>query len=290
MSAAPSSCSACAIAATAHLFRDERTAAAALLDEGDARLAAGGLQFGADWLLRARALLLEAEGDQAGALELLRFGWDVAEGLQAAAALVVIAPDLVRIAVEAGELEVGRDAAAALDRGEVDASRLNIDAHARRCRGLAELDLDAIAEARRLHEACSRPVEVVQDDEALVLTLLRLGRVEEAGVALTECTARCQQLDMPFVAERLRRSAAGLGLVRARRRAARDTTGWGSLTETERLVAGLVAAGRTNPQVATELLISRRTVESHLYRIFFKLGVSNRTELAVVAMRDAPVR
>jgi DNA-binding CsgD family transcriptional regulator len=61
-------------------------------------------------------------------------------------------------------------------------------------------------------------------------------------------------------------------------------SGWNSLTDTERLVADLVAAGRTNPQVAAELLISRRTVESHLYRIFFKLGVANRTELAVQAM------
>ena len=67
-------------------------------------------------------------------------------------------------------------------------------------------------------------------------------------------------------------------------------SGWGALTGTECLVATLVAAGRTNPQVAAELLISRRTVESHLYRIFFKLEVTNRTELAVVAMRDAPPR
>ena len=253
-------------------------------------MATGGLQFGADWMVRAHALLMEADGDQAGALELLRFGWEVAEGLQAAAALVVIAPDLVRIALDLGELGVASAAADGLDRGEVDESRLNIDAHARRCRGLVDLDLDAIADARRLHEECFRPVEVVQDDEALVLTLLRLGRVDDASIALTECVARCQQLDMPLVAERLRRSAARLGLARPRRRVVRGTTGWDALTETERLVAGLVAAGRTNPQVAAELLISRRTVESHLYRIYFKLGVTNRTELAVVAMKEPPVQ
>jgi ATP/maltotriose-dependent transcriptional regulator MalT len=277
---------ACAIGATAHLFRDELDAAATLLDEGDARLAEGGVQFGVDWLLRARALLFEAQGDKATALALLQAGWDVAEGLRAAAALVVLGPDLVRVAVDQGALDAARAATDALERGEVSEARLNIDAHARRCRGLVDQDVELLAEAIRLHDACHRPVEVALDEEALVLTLARLGRMDEAAVALTACVARCDVLDMPFVAERVRRDAAALGLARPRRRAPKGTTGWAALTETERLVAGLVAAGRSNPHVAAELLISRRTVESHLYRIFFKLGVTNRTELALVAVRE----
>jgi DNA-binding NarL/FixJ family response regulator len=53
------------------------------------------------------------------------------------------------------------------------------------------------------------------------------------------------------------------------------------LTESERRVAGLVAAGRTNREVADTLYTSVRTVEGHLSHIYSKLGVRSRTELAL---------
>ena len=59
------------------------------------------------------------------------------------------------------------------------------------------------------------------------------------------------------------------------------------LTATERRVAELVAAGRTNKEVAAALFVSRRTVEAHLRQVFRKLGVRSRTELARQAL-DAP--
>lgn len=54
------------------------------------------------------------------------------------------------------------------------------------------------------------------------------------------------------------------------------------LTEREREVAVLVASGKSNGAIATILSISERTVESHLASIFSKLGVTARTELAVL--------
>jgi DNA-binding CsgD family transcriptional regulator len=56
--------------------------------------------------------------------------------------------------------------------------------------------------------------------------------------------------------------------------------GGSDLTATERQVAALVAEGRTNKEVAAELFLSPRTVESHLSHVFLKLGVRSRTELA----------
>jgi DNA-binding CsgD family transcriptional regulator len=53
-----------------------------------------------------------------------------------------------------------------------------------------------------------------------------------------------------------------------------------SLTATERQVAELVAAGRTNREVAESLFMSSHTVEAHLTRIYRSLGVRGRTELA----------
>jgi DNA-binding CsgD family transcriptional regulator len=53
------------------------------------------------------------------------------------------------------------------------------------------------------------------------------------------------------------------------------------LTRREREVAGLAAQGRTNRDIADELVVSVRTVENHLQRVYAKLGVGSRDELRV---------
>ncbi len=60
-------------------------------------------------------------------------------------------------------------------------------------------------------------------------------------------------------------------------------SGWGSLTPSERQVASLVARRLTNAEIAEQLFVSTRTVKSHLTRVFLKLEVNNRRELAVAA-------
>jgi DNA-binding CsgD family transcriptional regulator len=57
-------------------------------------------------------------------------------------------------------------------------------------------------------------------------------------------------------------------------------TGWTDLTDTERTVAELVARGMTNKQTGRLMFLSRHTVDYHLRRVFKKLGVSSRVELA----------
>ena len=58
---------------------------------------------------------------------------------------------------------------------------------------------------------------------------------------------------------------------------------WSSLTPAELRVVQLVATGRSNGEIAGELYLSRYTVETHLKRVFRKVGVRNRAELAVAA-------
>lgn len=75
-------------------------------------------------------------------------------------------------------------------------------------------------------------------------------------------------------------------LMQAQRELGRRATGEvgaadpNELTPQERQVAALVAAGATNKEAAGELFLSPKTVESHLSRIYRKLGVSSRTQLA----------
>jgi DNA-binding CsgD family transcriptional regulator len=52
------------------------------------------------------------------------------------------------------------------------------------------------------------------------------------------------------------------------------------LTEQELQIAQLGAQGLSNREIAQHLYISPRTVGSHLYRIFPKLGIANRAQLA----------
>ena len=67
----------------------------------------------------------------------------------------------------------------------------------------------------------------------------------------------------------------------------RPTSGWASLTPTERQVADLVADGLANREIAERMFLSPRTVQGHLLRVFPKVGVASRRELReAVRMRQ----
>ncbi|MEV6495162.1 response regulator transcription factor, partial [Actinoplanes sp. NPDC051633] len=122
------------------------------------------------------------------------------------------------------------------------------------------------------------PVDVATHEELLVLLRQRIGD-EHFDTAWDEGYAT--PLD-----EVVETAVRGWGP-----RGGRPSTGWESLTPTERRIVLLIAEGRSNPDVAAQLYMSRSTVKAHLSHIFSKLGVTNRTELAAVAAvrhDDAP--
>jgi predicted ATPase/DNA-binding NarL/FixJ family response regulator len=88
------------------------------------------------------------------------------------------------------------------------------------------------------------------------------------------------------------RDGAGLSLdeavayaQRGRGEHASAAHGWASLSPVERQVVDLASHGLNNPNIASELFISRNTVKAHLSHAYAKLGVSNRIELARLAAR-----
>lgn len=111
-----------------------------------------------------------------------------------------------------------------------------------------------------------------QHDHDLVLARLR----EHLGGRLDDEIARggTLSLDEAIAAADRRRGPRS-----------RPVTGWDSLTPTEHAVADLAASGRTNPQIAEELLMGRETVKSHLSSIYRKLNVPNRSSLAAAVAR-----
>jgi DNA-binding CsgD family transcriptional regulator len=67
----------------------------------------------------------------------------------------------------------------------------------------------------------------------------------------------------------------------------RPTSGWASLTPTERDIVRLVSGGLANNDIATRLFVSPRTVQSHLTHVYAKLGLTSRVQLAQEAARHA---
>jgi len=76
------------------------------------------------------------------------------------------------------------------------------------------------------------------------------------------------------------------GQVTRRRRPHRVRRGWLSLTETERTVAGLVASGLTNREVADRIFLSPHTVSFHLRKVYRKLGIGSRVELTRLSIEN----
>jgi DNA-binding CsgD family transcriptional regulator len=112
--------------------------------------------------------------------------------------------------------------------------------------------------------------------------LAQLGSVTGDRAEATEALSSAAALFEPCGAVWRRQEALGLlaALGRQGRRAADQAQGAGALSVREREVARLAAGGLSARQIGERLFIGERTVENHLGRVYAKLAVSGRVELA----------
>ena len=106
--------------------------------------------------------------------------------------------------------------------------------------------------------------------------LRREHRRVDARAQLRMAHEMLDAMGMAAFAERARRELAATGETARKRTVASPDT----LTAQEALIARLAVDGRTNPEIAAQLFLSARTVEWHLRKIFGKLGIGSRRELA----------
>jgi DNA-binding CsgD family transcriptional regulator len=254
---------------------------------GDTRILSG-------YLVAARALRAQADGDLDRAVDELATWLDPDLGYDAGERYMWL-PDLVGLALAAGRADVAREAAAA---SEADARSHDDGGSGPRPRQRLAAELcraqlsDDVAALERVAATAGRygwmPLEAAATEEAAV-RLAAAGDVPRARAALGDAVRSYAHLGATWDVRRADARLRAHGVRRGPRSLhRRPDTGWLALTPTERRVADLVAAGRSNPDIAAELVISRRTVQTHVSHILRKLALTTRTDIhPVPAYRDA---
>ncbi len=117
------------------------------------------------------------------------------------------------------------------------------------------------------------------------------GAREAAVDQLARATERFDRYGASYDAARVEAQLRRLGVRRGQRGPRqRPALGWESLTPTELDVVRWASEGMTNPEIGAKLFMSRATVKAHLSRIYAKLGISSRAELAAEAARRGAAR
>lgn len=143
----------------------------------------------------------------------------------------------------------------------------------------------ALEEARRLSSAAP-PWYLARVELAFGSWLRREGRMSESRRPLGTAQAIFAALGAGAWSERAQQELAATGQ-RARRR---DPDAWALLSAQELQITRLAAEGLSNREIGERLYLSHRTVGSHLYRAFPKLGVRSRSELHIALAEVTPTQ
>jgi DNA-binding CsgD family transcriptional regulator len=196
-------------------------------------------------------------------------------------------PDGVRLAAQTGDLGTAHALAghaAALAAGSEVPHR---GADALYCHGLLDKDAPRLLAAAERYAQAYRPLLRAKALEAAAGYFVDAEERSQARAAFTQAVEVYSSLGAAGDAARLQATFRAYGIRRgphAKHRQARS--GWDSLTATEIKIAGYVEEGLSNPEIAAKLLLSRRTVATHVSHILKKLDVNSRTDIA----REAALR
>jgi DNA-binding CsgD family transcriptional regulator len=244
--------------------------------------------MGSEWLGYATAIVEEASGRPDQAAAIMR---TVVEAIIAAPApglLLNLSADAARLAIATGDVELVDMLVHELSGMATRTESPVVHAQRDWLWGLQHRDPVAVGRVSAAFEALSRQAESGRAaHDAAVIAAVQGDEAGARGLARRAFQVY-DRLGADQIHARLRSELAGRGLIlRPRRQPARPSTGWESLTATEGKVVELVGAGLTNSEIAQRLFVSRRTIESHLARVYPKLGLGRRTELVAAVLSHA---
>jgi DNA-binding CsgD family transcriptional regulator len=276
------------IGARIALCRDDRAAAVRHLGVfGDPTMTSAPLQMFEQNLTIAAALLAEADGrpDRAVAILAERLSPEYAKSHRAE-----FLAESIRLALAIGDralAEAAAELATAATRAAPSTATATTEAL---CRSMFDDDTATLlATADHLGRIGRLPLAAFTLQEAAV-RLAQQGDLPAARTAFNQASAIYENLgstmDLRHLKARVRPHGIRSGVRSPRRRI---HTGWEALTRTEQTVAGLVGQGKSNPEIAAQLFLSRRTVETHVTHIMHKIQARSRLEVArEVARHGAP--
>jgi len=196
--------------------------------------------------------------------------------------LLRFVPDEISALVRLGDLDAASELLGYFEGAPSGSDRSWVTAAAGRCHALlsaARGDLvdaaDVVERALADHRRVPQPFEEARTYLAAGEIYRRARAKRKAGEALARAIEIFEELGSPAWSRHARGELARVGL-----RVGRSATGGHDLTVAERGVVELVISGMTNREVAEQLFMAQRTVESHLSRAYRKLGVHSRTQLA----------
>ncbi len=240
----------------------------------------GDVSIQSRYLTAAQAIRAEADGDPAQAASLLS-GWlDPQLGLDAIDRFMWL-PDLVRLALSLDDAATAR---AAVDAAEADAADPDAlpgqRAAAMLCRGQLDDDTALLSAAADAYQRHNCPIGRARALEELAVRLAPGPDTDAARAAFTEAVRCYADLDATWDLRRVDSRLRVHGIRRGSRSLhRRPASGWAALTPTELRVAELVGQGRSNPDIAAELYVSRRTAQAHVSHILGKLNLRTRMEI-----------
>lgn len=250
------------------------------MDAANASWESGRSTLGIDDAALARTRVALAEGDRFGAYRDLCEAWQEFEGLGLELCHLKLAPDLWSLAGEFGDRDWQERAVASLEAAAASNQVPAVEANAQWLRAVDSGDrVETRAALDRLRRT-ERAVEVAERILSAPELAADLGG--EAGVeaVLREALGRFEAGGALASAKRAGAALAELGSTSGHDSQAGP---WELLTPTELAITELLAQGLTNAEIARRRDSSRRTIESHLGRVYQKLGIEGRVKLTVAA-------
>ncbi len=255
---------------------DEATSSARSLWDA---LSHSGNRVGLQFLLQLEGLLAAERGDSAAAVTWFGTLLEEVYAIRHIAFLPSLATDMVPVFADhdRARLELLVDVLAEL---RSRSPRPLTDAAHEFATGAFDGNGPAVSRAADMYASGVRPLDAINSNR-FAARLLMVSDPGRAGDHLETALTVADQMGAGLHQRRIQAQLRELGRrPGARGRRSRPTTGWSSLTPTERAIAELVAKGHSNPVIAERLYISRRTVETHVSHSLAKLGVTSRTALA----------
>ena len=190
-------------------------------------------------------------------------------------------PDAVRLAAETGDTGTAQALASRAAALAAESEIPHRQATALYCRSLLDHDAQRLLAAAERYDDAGRPLLTAKALEAAAEGFVEVGDRGQARAAFTRAAEVYTSLGAASDVTRLQATFRAHGIRRgshAKHRRARN--GWDSLTATEIKIAAFVEEGLSNPEIAARLLLSRRTVATHVSHILKKLDVHSRTDIA----------